>query len=71
MILEPEILLLDEPTSSLDYKAAKAIEDLLLKLKHECTILVVSHYLDQVKRIADSIVELQDGLLIRHIALAN
>ena len=71
MILQPEILLLDEPTSSLDYKAAKAIEDLLLKLKHECTILVVSHYLDQVKRIADSIVELQDGLLIRHIALAN
>ncbi len=61
MILKPEVLLLDEPTSSLDHKAATAIEQLLVKLKQQCTILIVSHYLDQVKRIADSIVELRDG----------
>jgi len=61
MILEPEILLLDEPTSSLDHKAARAIENLLIKQKKQCTILIVSHYLDQVQRIADSTVELQDG----------
>jgi len=64
MILQPEILLLDEPTSSLDHKAATAIEHLLVELKKQCTILVVSHYLDQVQRIADSIVELRDGKLI-------
>lgn len=64
MILRPEVLLLDEPTSSLDYKAAKAIERLLLKLKKQCTILVVSHYLDQVQRIADAIVVLREGKIV-------
>lgn len=61
MILQPEILLLDEPTSSLDHKAATAIEHLLVKLKKQCTILIVSHYRDQVQRIADSVVEMQEG----------
>lgn len=63
MILRPEILLLDEPASALDQKAAEAIEQLLVRWKQNCTILIVSHYLDQVKRIADSVVELQDGQL--------
>ena len=66
MILQPEILLLDEPTSSLDHKAAIAIEHLLVKLKKQCTILIVSHYLDQVQRIADSIVEIQNGTFKQH-----
>jgi phosphate transport system ATP-binding protein len=65
MILQPEVLLLDEPTSALDHTAAKAIEQLLLDLKHSCTILLVSHYLDQVTRIADTIIELQNGSLVR------
>ncbi len=65
MILRPEILLLDEPTSSLDHKAVEAVEGLLLELKEECTILVVSHYLDQVRRIADSVFALRDGILVR------
>jgi len=63
MILRPEILLLDEPASSLDQKAAEAIEQLLVQWKQHCTILIVSHYLDQVKRIADGVVELRDGQL--------
>jgi phosphate transport system ATP-binding protein len=58
LVLEPEILLLDEPTSSLDSRAGAVIENLLLSLKGSCTILAVSHYLDQVKRIADTVVEL-------------
>ena len=64
LILEPEVLLLDEPTSALDQQAATAIEQLLLDLKQRCTILMVSHYLDQVKRIADRVVELRDGTMI-------
>ena len=64
LILEPEILLLDEPTSSLDHKASAFIEQLLLKLKESCTILVVSHYLDQVQRIADSIVTIENCILV-------
>ncbi len=54
LILDPEILLLDEPTSSLDSKAGMVIEELILELKKDCTIIIVSHYLDQVKRIADT-----------------
>lgn len=65
LILEPEILLLDEPTSSLDHKASAFIEQLLLRLKESCTILVVSHYLDQVQRIADSIVTIENGILLK------
>lgn len=53
LVLEPRILLLDEPTSSLDETSVRVIEDLLLELKSRCTIVLVSHYMDQVKRIAD------------------
>ena len=65
LILEPDILLLDEPTSSLDTKAGGVIEDLLQIIKGRCTILVVSHYLDQVKRIADTVMELSNGAFIK------
>ncbi|MBU1567657.1 MAG: ATP-binding cassette domain-containing protein [Proteobacteria bacterium] len=65
LILQPEVLLLDEPTSALDHTVAKAIEQLLLLLKQSCTILLVSHYLDQVTRITDNIIELQNGSLTR------
>jgi len=64
LILEPQILLLDEPTSSLDATAAAVIEELLVNLKKRCTILVVSHYLAQVQRIADRVLELADGILV-------
>jgi phosphate transport system ATP-binding protein len=64
LILKPEILLLDEPTASLDAKACGIIEDLLLALKTDCTILMVSHYMDQVRRVADSAMELADGCLL-------
>lgn len=64
LVMEPEVLLLDEPTSSLDAKAGAVIEELLLSLKDRCTLLVVSHYLDQVRRIADTVVELSNGSFI-------
>jgi phosphate transport system ATP-binding protein len=67
LILDPEVLLLDEPTASLDAKAAGVIEDLISNLKSHCTILMVSHYLDQVQRVADNVMELVGGLLIRRI----
>lgn len=53
LILEPQVLLLDEPASSLDEAAAAVIEDLLETLKAQCTIILVSHYADQIRRIAD------------------
>lgn len=63
LVLEPEVLLCDEPTSSLDPKASGVIEDLLLSLKGQCTLLVVSHYMDQVWRIADRVMALEKGVL--------
>lgn len=60
LVLNPQVLLLDEPTSSLDDKSGRVIEDLLLELKKDCTMILVSHYLDQVKRIADSGMVLSD-----------
>lgn len=63
LILEPEILLLDEPTSSLDARSGEVIEDLLLSIKERCTLLMVSHCMDQVRRIADTVMELSNGEL--------
>ncbi|SDU04483.1 phosphate ABC transporter ATP-binding protein [Desulfobacula phenolica] len=60
MVLEPQVLLLDEPTSSLDETSVRVIEQLLLELKSRCTIILVSHYMDQVKRIADNKLVLSD-----------
>jgi len=65
LVLEPEVLLCDEPTSSLDQRAAGIIEDLLISLKANCTLLVVSHYMDQMRRIADQVLALQDEGLER------
>jgi phosphate transport system ATP-binding protein len=64
LTLEPEVLLLDEPTSSLDEKAGRVIEELLLHLKERLTILAVSHYLDQVGRIADHVVRVSEGTIM-------
>ncbi len=61
LVLEPQVLLLDEPTSSLDETAGRGIEELLIALKERLTLLVVSHYLDQVQRIADSVLPFSNG----------
>ncbi len=53
LAIEPDVLLLDEPTSYLDPKSTKKIEDVLLKLKERYTIVIVTHSLNQAKRIAD------------------
>ncbi len=50
---DPEILLLDEPCSALDPIATQRIEDLLIDLKREVTIIIVTHNLHQAARIAD------------------
>ena len=65
LVLEPEVLLLDEPTSALDAVASAGIEELLLSLKKDCTLVLVSHYLDQVKRLADRVYRVAEGRLER------
>ena len=65
LMLDPEILLLDEPTSSLDKQGCLRIEKLLKELRGDTTIILVSHYHDQVQRLADICYELHDCRLQR------
>lgn len=50
---EPEVLLMDEPCSALDPIATRRIEDLMQELKQKYTIAIVTHNLQQAKRVAD------------------
>jgi phosphate transport system ATP-binding protein len=50
---EPEVLLMDEPCSALDPIATRKIEDLMQELKKRFTIAIVTHNLQQAKRVAD------------------
>ena len=54
LAIEPEILLMDEPTSALDPIATAKIEELIIELKKEYTIVIVTHSMQQAARISDS-----------------
>ena len=71
LVLRPEVLLLDEPTASLDFKASQKIEALLHALKKEYTIILVSHSLSQTGRLADRILVLQDGRLVKNMGAGD
>lgn len=64
LAVKPEVILLDEPTSALDPASSAAIENLILNLKKEYTIINVTHNLEQAKRIADNVIFLCDGKVI-------
>jgi phosphate transport system ATP-binding protein len=51
--VEPDVLLLDEPASALDPIATASIEELLHRLKHRYTIVIVTHNMQQAARVAD------------------
>jgi phosphate transport system ATP-binding protein len=53
LAVDPEVLLLDEPCSALDPIATSKIEDLLFTLKTQCTIVIVTHNMQQAARVAD------------------
>lgn len=64
LALEPEILLLDEPTASLDFKASEKIENLLSELKRDYTVVAVSHSIGQARRVADNILVMKEGTMV-------
>lgn len=66
LAVEPEVLLGDEPTSALDPMSAQHIEQRLLDLKEDYTIVVVTHILRQARRIADYVIFLYLGKLVEH-----
>jgi phosphate transport system ATP-binding protein len=53
LAVEPEILLFDEPTSALDPISTSKIENLVMQLKKEITIIIVTHNMQQAARISD------------------
>lgn len=64
LAIEPEYILGDEATSSLDPISTKKIEELFIKLKEKYTVILVTHTLRQAKRIADYIVFMYMGKII-------
>jgi len=53
LAVDPEVVLLDEPCSALDPIATAKIEELLYTLKDQCTIVIVTHNMQQAARVAD------------------
>jgi phosphate transport system ATP-binding protein len=66
LAVDPEVLLLDEPCSALDPIATAKIEDLLFGLKEQCTIVIVTHNMQQAARVADTTGFFLLGKLIEH-----
>lgn len=64
LTVNPEIILLDEPCSALDIKNTAHIEKMLVELKHEYTIIIVTHNLAQAKRIADYVIYMEEGQIV-------
>lgn len=62
--VRPDILLLDEPCSQLDPISTRLIEDLLLNLKKDFTVIVVTHNMHQARRISDEVAFFHAGELI-------
>ena len=53
LAVDPEVLLLDEPCSALDPIATAKIEELMFGLKDQCTMVIVTHNMQQAARVAD------------------
>jgi phosphate transport system ATP-binding protein len=66
LAVSPEVLLLDEPTSSLDPAATETIEKLVRGLVPAVTVVIVTHNLGQARRISDQAMFLYRGRLVEH-----
>jgi phosphate transport system ATP-binding protein len=63
---EPEVLLLDEPCSALDPKSTQVIEDLIVRLRDDVAVVIVTHNLQQAYRIADHVAFMYLGDLVEY-----
>jgi phosphate transport system ATP-binding protein len=66
LAIDPDVLLLDEPTSSLDPMATESIEALIRTLVPKLTVVIVTHNLAQASRIADRTIFLNRGRMVEH-----
>jgi phosphate transport system ATP-binding protein len=66
LAVNPEVLLLDEPCSALDPRSTAAIEELIMKLRSEIAIVIVTHNLQQAYRVADKVGFMYLGDLVEY-----
>lgn len=66
LAVQPEIILLDEPTSALDPISSAEIEDTLMQLKGDYTMVMVTHNMQQASRIADKTAFMLNGDLVEY-----
>lgn len=64
LAVEPDVLLLDEPTASLDPSATQQIEELLYELRREVTVIIVTHNMQQAARISDVTAFMLEGMVV-------
>jgi phosphate transport system ATP-binding protein len=64
--LKPEVILMDEPCSSLDAESTRGVEDLMLNLAGRYTIVIVTHNMAQARRISDECIFMLLGEIIEH-----
>ena len=66
LAVRPEVLLLDEPCSALDPRSTATIEELILKLREDLAVVIVTHNLQQAYRIADHVAFMYLGELVEY-----
>lgn len=71
LAVQPDILLMDEPTSALDPVSTLVVEQLACELKETCTLVVVTHNMQQAARISDSVAFFLLGELVEHAPAAQ
>ncbi|MCU1494686.1 MAG: pstB [Acidimicrobiaceae bacterium] len=64
LAVKPEVLLLDEPTSSLDPRSTEAVEELVRRLTPGLTVIIVTHNLEQARRLSDNTIFFYQGRLV-------
>jgi phosphate transport system ATP-binding protein len=64
LAVEPEVLLMDEPAASLDPTSTQKIEDLIMELKRNYTIIIVTHNMQQAARISSRCAFLLNGRMV-------
>jgi phosphate transport system ATP-binding protein len=66
LAVEAEVLLMDEPTSSLDPQSTMRIEELIQELKRDVTIIIVTHNMQQAARVSDYTAFFYEGNVVEH-----
>ncbi len=71
-LLNPKILLLDEPTANLDVSSAKIVEEIIKNRRtKDCVIILATHNLHQAKRLADEIFHIHEGRILERATPAE